>query len=140
MLTPESLLPIDRQSITRLAASRREHRDHPAAARLFQRLKVSGILLLRPIPAGIKAQLTEALYREQLALGVALYVDSTGRRHACLAKACDGWMWREWPMQRLLPDVKLPPASTPMRLVQHIVLWPSPLQTAHGTRFSDLHL
>lgn len=134
MMSTESFMPTDRTAITGLAQSRREHRDHPAALRLFGRMKRRPVLLLNPVPQGIKRLITEWLHREQLALGVMLYVDVSGRRITCVAHACSAWRWHHWPLSVLLPPL---PDQPPRRVIQHVVFWPS---SATGTRFPDLPL
>lgn len=120
----ESLLPTDRPSMHSFATARRAHRDHPVAQRLYSRMRRRSVVLLHPVPIGIKRLIAEWLHRDQLVLGATLHVDATGRRFACLAGAWEPHWWHTAAVDVLFP------ALPNTRVVQHLVLWPAPAGSA----------
>lgn len=123
--------PADRGTAQRLADQRRAHLDHALALRLYSRMRARRILLLHPVPQGIREHIAAWLHRDGLVLAWASYVSGNGRRVRCEAQAFtpQQW-WREGQSTWAAIPV------TRMRLVSTTTLWPAP--TGPGQKWPDL--
>ena len=117
----QTLQPADLQAAQRLAAQRRAHLDHALALRLYGRMRSRRILLLRPVPLGIREQIAAWLHRDGLVLAWASYVSGNGRRVRCEAHAFTPEQWRRYG-QATWASVPV----TYMRVASTGTLWPAP--------------
>lgn len=125
-----SVLPVDRESIERVAGDRLAHRHHPAAQRLYRRMTERRICLRHPVPRGVKALIAQWLYRDSQVLACAVHTDASARRFVCLAQAFTPSAWRA--VAGCWPGVCVPS----MRLLMSPVFWPAP--NGVRARFPDL--
>jgi hypothetical protein len=128
----QDLLPTDRSAVEAHGSVLMQHRLHPAAARLYGRLRRREVLLRAALPNGIKLLLADWLHRDQLVLASTVFVDRSGRRFACLAQAfkpdryrtvANSWSYAHVPG---------------MRAAMTQVLWPSPDPVAWHGHFADM--
>lgn len=117
----QTLQPSDLPAVQCVSAQRRAHLDHALALRLYGRLRSRRILLLRPVPQGIKQQIAAWLHRDGLVLAWASYVSGNGRRLRCEAQAFTPEQWRRYG-QVTWACVPV----TYMRLLGTATIWPAP--------------
>ena len=117
----QTLQPADRHIVQHMSAQRRAHLDHALALKLFGRMRSRRVLLLRPVPQGIKEQIAAWLHRDGLVLAWASYVSGNGRRVRCEAQAFTPEQWRRYG-QATWASVPV----TYMRVASTGTLWPAP--------------
>lgn len=126
------LIPTNRVALEAFGSTLMQHRLHPAAGRLYWRMKRREVLLRDALPSGVKQLLAQWLHRDQLVLASAVFVDRSGRRFACLARAFEPEQYRD--AARSWSCVHVPG----MRVALTQVLWPAPDPIAWRGRFADL--